>query len=231
MYGYGDFDIGSMASHSIFRAAFLFKIPSALSNEDAAPLMCGGATVFNILDMYNIRPTDRVGILGVGGLGHLAIQFAAKWGCEVVVFSGTENKKEEALSLGAKEFYATKGVSELKLSVPIDHLLVTTSAQVPWSLYLLIMAAGGTIYPLSVDEGDLKIPYMPLLSNGLRIQGSIVAPRAVHRRMLNFAAFHGIKPIIQKYKLDREGIEKAMADLRKGKMRYRGVLCADGKCV
>lgn len=228
MYGSSDLDIGSMASHSIFRGAFLFQIPSAMSNEDAAPLMCGGATVFNILDMYNIRPTDRVAVLGVGELGHLAIQFAAKWGCEVVVFSRTENKKEEALHLGAKEFYATKGLSELTLSAPIDHLLVTTSAQVPWSLYLPVMAAGWTIYPITVDQGDLKISYMPLLGNGLRIQGSIVAPRAVHRRMLKFANFHGIKPMIQKYKLDREGIETAMADLREGKMRYRGVLYADG---
>lgn len=92
--------------------------------------MCGGATVYAAL-MANggVRPGDRVGIIGVGGLGHLAIQFAAKMGCEVVVFSSTDSKKEESFKLGAVEFVATKGVEKLEVSKPLDHLLVTTSFQ------------------------------------------------------------------------------------------------------
>ena len=99
MYGMGDFHIGSFASHAVWRESYLFKIPENIANEYAAPLQCGGATVFNALEMYGTRPTDRVGIIGVGGLGHLTIQFAAKMGCEVVVFSGTDSKKEEAMKL------------------------------------------------------------------------------------------------------------------------------------
>ena len=215
-----------MASHAVFRASFLYHIPQGMTSEDAAPLMCGGATVFNLFDMYNISPTSRVGIIGVGGLGHLAIQFAAKWGCEVVVFSGTDSKKEEAIKLGAKEFYATKGVTKLDIGRPIDHLIITTSAQVDWEFYFPILAPASSLYPLSVDEGDFKLPYMPFLLAGITVQFSIIAPRAIHARMLNFAVFHDIRPIIQKYKLDGEGIEEAMADLTAGKMRYRGVLCA-----
>ena len=226
MYGYGNFETGSMGSHSVFREAFLYKIPHGITNEDAAPLMCGGATVFNVLDFHGVRPTDRVGIIGVGGLGHLAIQFAAKWGCEVVVFSSTENKKEEALRLGAHEFYATKGLSKLSIKAPVNHLLVTASAQVPWDLYLPALAPHSTIYPLSVSSGDFKIPYMSFIEMGIRIQGSLVATRAVHRRMLAFADFHGIRPMIVRYDLDKEGIEKSFKDLSEGKMRYRGVLCA-----
>ena len=226
MYGYGDFEIGSMGSHTIFREAFLYKIPHGMSNEDAAPLMCGGATVFNVLDFHDVRPTDRVGIIGVGGLGHLAIQFAAKWGCEVVVFSGTESKKEEALRLGAREFYATKGLSELSIKAPIDHLIVTASVQVPWDLYIPVLAPHSTIYPLTVSSGNFQIPYTPLIEKGLRIQGCLVATRAVQRRMLAFAVFHGIRPMIVKYDLDKEGIEKSFKDMSDGKMRYRGVLCA-----
>ena len=128
MYGMANFDIGSFASHAVWREAYLFKIPESIPNQYAAPLMCGGATVFGALEMYGVRPTDRVGIIGVGGLGHLAIQFAANMGCEVVVFSGTDSKKEEATRLGAMEFYATKGLKELKVSKPVNHLLVTTSA-------------------------------------------------------------------------------------------------------
>jgi D-arabinose 1-dehydrogenase-like Zn-dependent alcohol dehydrogenase len=96
--------------------------------------MCGGATVWGPLS--TVRPTDRVGVLGVGGLGHLAIQFAAKMGCEVVVFSGTESKRQEALDFGAKEFYATKGVKEFTGVKKINHLLVTTSQIPDLDLYL-----------------------------------------------------------------------------------------------
>lgn len=196
-----------------------------MSKEAASALMCGGATVFNVLDMFNIKPTERVGIIGIGGLGHLAISFAAKWGCEVVVFSATEAKREHAMQLGATEFYSTK-VEKFEGIAPIDHLMVTTSQQIPWPLYMSIMASPGTIYPLTVSADDLKIPYTPFLFSGLRIQASIVAPRVIYKRMLRFAEFHGIEARLQRYRLDEAGIEEAMADLREGRMRYRGVLCA-----
>lgn len=230
MYGTGDFHIGSFASHSVWREAYLFKIPDSIPNEYAAPLMCAGATVFNALEMYGVRPTDRVGIIGVGGLGHLAIQFAANMGCEVVVFSGTDSKKEEAMKLGAEEFYAMKGVrgpedlpKQLK---PINHLLVTTSAKPDYALYSSILAPGATIFPLSVAEGNFEFPYMPMLLAGLRVQGSVVAARAIHTKMLEFAAVHNIRPIIEKFPLNKEGVEKAFEHLDHGEMRYRGVLVA-----
>ena len=222
----GDLDNGSFASHAVWREAYLFAIPDQIPNEYAAPLMCGGATVFNALEMYGVRPTDRVGIIGVGGLGHLAIEFASKMGCEVVVFSGTTSKEEEAGKLGAKEFYATKGLKELKIERPINYLLVTTSAQPDWNLYMNILAPGASIFPLSVSGGDLTLPYMPLLLNGIRVQGSVVAPRALHREMLRFAAVHGIRPIIETFPLTKEGVEQAFEHLSEGKMRYRGVLVA-----
>ncbi|KAI9813609.1 MAG: hypothetical protein M1827_003679 [Pycnora praestabilis] len=206
--------------------SFLFKIPAGIKPEDAAPLMCGGATVFNALSMYDVPPTDRVGVIGLGGLGHLATQFAAKMGCEVVVFSRTESKKEEAMKLGAKGFYATKGLKDLKLEKPINHLLVTTSMQPDWSMYLPIMQAGGTIYPLTVSADNLSVPSLPFIQSRSRFQGSIVAPRYIHNKMLEFAAFHGIKPIIMEYPMNVEGMAEAMKTLDEGKMRYRGVLVA-----
>lgn len=224
MYGAYDLDQGSFASHAIWNENFLFKIPDSIENKYAAPLMCGGATVWNVLSMYNVRSTDRVGVIGVGGLGHLAIQFAAKMGCEVVVFSGTDSKKDEAMKLGASEFYATKGAKELKVEKPIDHLLVTTSFNPDWNLYMSVMAPGGTIYPLTVDNIDFKIPQMGLLMHALRVQGSLVAPRAIHQEMLAFAGQHGIKPMIEEFPMDVEGIEKAFKHLEDGNMRYRGVL-------
>ncbi|KAK5052752.1 hypothetical protein LTR84_002618 [Exophiala bonariae] len=226
MYGEANLDQGSMATHGVWREDFLFHIPKALKLEDAAPLMCGGATVFNALQFHGVKSTDRVGVIGVGGLGHLAIQFAAKMGCEVVVFSGTDSKKEEALKLGATEFYATKDQKEIKINGKIDHLLVTTSAQPDWDLYLSVMAPSGTIYPLTVSNDDLKIPYMPIIMSGLKVQGSLVAARQIHNEMLNFAAVHNIRPMIQTFPLNLEGINDAFETLEGGKMRYRGVLVA-----
>lgn len=226
MYGGADLDQGSFGSHAVWREAFLFKIPDEVRNENAGPLMCGGSTVWNALHVAQVRPTARVGIVGVGGLGHLAIQFAAKMGCQVVVFSGTDSKKEEAKNLGASEFYATKGVKELNIGKPIDNLLVTTSSQPDWQLYLNLMSPGGVISPLSVDANDLKIPYMPLLVNGLRVQGGIVSSRQVHREMLEFAAHHQIKPVNMTFPMTLEGVTQSLKTLEDGKMRYRGVLVA-----
>lgn len=184
--------------------------------------------MYNALQLYPVTAGERVGIIGVGGLGHLAIQFAAKMGCEVVVFSGSDSKKEEATKLGAKEFYATKGVKELKLkdNRGIDRLLVTASVQVDWTMYQSVMNPRGVIYPLSVSEGDLQMPYMPLVVQGLRVQGSVVGSRNLHRQMLQFAAAHGIKPIIQTFPMSKQGIDEAFETLEGGKMRYRGVLVA-----
>ncbi|TVY81785.1 alcohol dehydrogenase [Lachnellula suecica] len=226
MYGSSDLDQGSFGSHAIWKADYIFKIPDSIPREYAAPLMCGGATVFNVLRSFGAKPTDRIGIIGVGGLGHLAIQFAAKMGSEVVVFSTTDSKKEEAAKLGATEFVATKGVSELQVSGKIDHLLVTTSQQPDWKQFLPIMAPGGAIYPLTVSNDDLSIPYMPIIVGELKIQGSLVAARQVHRDMLAFAAHHQIKPIIEQFPMTCEGIEESMQKLDDGKMRYRAVLIA-----
>ena len=131
MYGEANLDQGSFSDGAVWREAFLFKIPDNLTDEEAAPLQCGGATVFNVLRFYDIKPTERVGIIGVGGLGHLAIQFAAAMGCHTTVFSGTDSKKEEAMKLGAKSFYATKGKKEVDVGDnKITCLIVTTSAPI-----------------------------------------------------------------------------------------------------
>ncbi|KAJ7158347.1 putative NADP-dependent alcohol dehydrogenase C 2, partial [Mycena crocata] len=226
LYGYHNFHQGSFGSHAIWDASFLFHIPKGLSPEFAAPLMCGGATVFNVIETYNIRPTDRVGIVGVGGLGHMAVQFLAKMGATVVVLSSNESKREEALRLGATEFYVTKGAKKLDIGKPIDHLLVTTNSLPNWNLFLDILKPTGTIYPFTVSQGNFDIPTFPVVLKGLNIQGSATAARSVHKRMLDFAARHDIRPVIERFPMTKSGVEEGMAKLRDGKMRYRGVLVA-----
>ncbi|APA07710.1 hypothetical protein SS1G_00733 [Sclerotinia sclerotiorum 1980 UF-70] len=224
LYGYANLDQGSFASHAIWREAFLFPTPASIPDEYAAPLQCGGATTFSALQ--GIKSTDVVAVMGVGGLGHLAIQFAAKMGCRVVVLSSSDKKKDEATKLGAHEFIATKDAKELKVSKLINRLLVTTAAQPNWDLILPIMAPRSTIFPLTVSFQNLEIPYMPFLTAGVNIQGNLVANRSAHKQMLEFAAFHDIKPIVQTFPMTESGIAEAMDKLDKGQVYYRAVLLA-----
>ncbi|KAI3330479.1 GroES-like protein [Ustulina deusta] len=224
LYGEADLDQGSFGSHAVWREIALFKIPDSISDENAAPLQCAGATVFSALYSYQTQPTETVGIMGVGGLGHLAIQFASKMGCRVVVLSGSESKKDEALQLGAHEFVATNGKSELKISRPLDRLLVTTSFQPNWAQILPILSSGATIYPLSISDGNFEIPNNPMLMNGITVQGSCVASRLAHERMLEFAALHQIRPVVQLFELTEEGILDAMEKLDRGEIHFRAVL-------
>ncbi|KAJ7302661.1 chaperonin 10-like protein [Mycena albidolilacea] len=224
-YGSNNYHQGSFGSRAIWDASFLYKIPESLAPEHAAPLMCGGATIFELIDSYNIRPTDRVGVIGIGGLGHLAIQFLAKMGASVVAFSSTDSKREEALRLGATEFYATNGVESFEMA-KLDHLMVTTSFLPDWKPFLSVMKPKSTIYPLTVSFTDLVIPLMPILVGGINIQGSAVSSRSTQKKMLDFAARNHITPIVEKFPLTKSGVEDGMARLREGKMRYRGVLVA-----
>ncbi|KAI1145445.1 GroES-like protein [Nemania diffusa] len=224
IYGEANLDQGSFSSHAVWREVALFKIPDSMSDYDAAPLQCAGATVFSALHSFQTQPTETVGIMGVGGLGHLAIQFAAKMGCRVVVISGSERKREEAMKLGAHEFIATKGKTELTVSRPINRLLVTTSFQPDWEQLIPILSRRATVFPLSVAAGNFEIPYMPFLMNGITVQGSMVASRIVHERMLEFAALHQIKAMIQLFDMTEEGILDAMEKLDQGKVHFRAVL-------
>ncbi|ORX34857.1 chaperonin 10-like protein [Kockovaella imperatae] len=222
MYAEADLDQGSFASQAVWKETFLFKIPDSLSDVDAAPLQCAGSTVFNALQ--GVGSSDVVAVMGVGGLGHLALQFAAKLGCRVVAISGSDSKRDEAMKLGAHEFIATKNAKELKVEKKITRLIVTTSAQPDWEKLLPILDRQAGIYPLSVDPGKFELPYMPLLVNGIKVQGGIVGTRAVHRNMLDFAGQHDIKPVTETFPLNEKGIKEAMSKLEAGEVRYRAVL-------
>ncbi|KAL7809534.1 AdhP, Zn-dependent alcohol dehydrogenase [Trichoderma gracile] len=226
-FGTHDHDVGSFASHAVWDADALFKIPDGLDSADAAPLMCGGATVWTPFALYGIRQSDRVGVLGVGGLGHLAIQFGAKMGCQVVVFSGSESKREDALRLGASEFHVLTADSSLEGIKPVKHMLLCGNAQPDYSRIIELTASTGKIYNLTVSFDSSSVPMLPVLVKGISIQGSAGAPRAEIRKMLDFAVQHGIKPAIMKWPLNTQGVEDAMKTLREGKMRYRGVLVTE----
>ncbi|KAK7725559.1 hypothetical protein SLS63_008013 [Diaporthe eres] len=106
----------------------------------------------------------------------------------------------------------------------IDCLLLTGAQQPDWSRVIPLVKRGGTISAMTVDPAELRLPYMDLVMNAVQIQGNLPAPPRLHREMLEFAAQHGIAPIIETFPFDEEGINAAMEKLRSGKMRYRGVI-------
>lgn len=225
MFSFANLDQGSLGTHAVWKPDFLFKIPDAMSSADAAPMMCAGATVFGALQQNGYKSTDRVGVIGVGGLGHLAIQFAVKMGMEVVAFSHTEAKRQDALNFGASEFYVTDGVEKFEGIRPIDHLLACGTVQPDYSLFFPIMEPRGTIYPLTAFDKDfVSAPHLGLIFQGVRIQGSMIATKQGYRDMLEFAVQHKIKSVNQEFPMTLEGINEALAALETGKMRYRGVL-------
>lgn len=228
-YGVGNTDQGSFGTGAVWKEQLLFKLPQNLASDDAAPLMCAGITVWAPLVRNGLKPTDVVGVVGIGGLGHLAIQFASKMGCEVVALSGTEEKREEATKLGAHYFVATKDAKTLIVPRKINHLLVTTAKMPDWKQYESILAPLASVYPLTVTDfsTNLEIPFMPFLLTGRRFIGSTVPPKLVYEQMLEFAAIRGVKPIIEKFPMTREGVVNSLKKLEDGNMRYRGVLYAE----
>lgn len=192
--------------------------------------MCAGASVFGSLQQRGYKSTDRCGVVGIGGLGHLAIQFAHKMGMEVVAFSTTEAKRAEATAFGADEFVVIPREPGTRLSGirRIDHLLICSTAQPDYHLFLDILEPRATIYPLTAFDKDVTYPHIDLIFSGVTIQGTMIATKQGYSDMLKFCVQHDIKPVNQEYPMTVAGIEACNTDLKAGTMRYRGVLVAEG---
>ncbi|KAL1850316.1 hypothetical protein Plec18170_007011 [Paecilomyces lecythidis] len=216
---------GSICSHAIRDQRWIFHIPDALASEDAAPLMCGGATVWAPL-IEHCKPYDRIGIVGMGGLGHMAIQYAKKMGCDVVVFSSTNDKRQEALDLGASEFYATKGVADFSTlgMRPVNRLLISSSTKTDLAIFYHILSHSATIIVLSVNEGDITVPHTPTVILGHKVVGSLVCNHFLQEKAIDFAARNDIHVTVEKFPMTLEGVKACANKLASGKMRYRGVL-------
>ena len=145
-------------------------------------------------------------------------------GCSVVVFSRSDDKRHEALQLGATEFIATKQESGMGVRCPVDALLVTTLVAPKWAMLLPALSLNAIIFPLAVSFDQFTFSQMSLITRGITVQGSVIAARSVQKEMLMFSARHGIKPITELFPMTESGIEDAMSTLRDGRMRYCGVL-------
>ncbi|MEO6086402.1 MAG: NAD(P)-dependent alcohol dehydrogenase [Umezawaea sp.] len=196
-------------------------IPDVIPSDLAGPLLCGGSTVFAPLRWHGVRPTDRVAVVGIGGLGHLAIQFLARWGCHVTAISTTPDKATDAHRLGAHEFVvAGDGLGGVANS--FDFVLSTVSADLPWDAYLATLRPRGKLCVVGVPSGPMAFGPLSLLPGERTIVGGVTGSPEDNRLMLDFAARHGIRPVVEHFPV--ADIDAALDHVRHGRARYRAVL-------
>lgn len=203
--------------------AWAIKLPEALDASKAGPLFCGGITVFNPFVQNNIKPTDKVGIVGIGGLGHLALQFADKWGCEVTAFSTSASKADEAKKLGADLIVDTRSDTELEnLKGKFDMILTTANQPLKWDLYMNALAPKGKLHVVGAVLEPIPIVSFQLIGGQKSVTGTATGSQTVVMDMLEFCARHNIETVTEHFKMSE--INAAFEHLESGKARYRIVL-------
>jgi uncharacterized zinc-type alcohol dehydrogenase-like protein len=214
---------GGYADRVRANVRFVIPIPEALDSAHAAPLLCGGITVYNPLRTHGINPSSRVGVVGIGGLGHIAIQFARVFGAEVTAFSTSAAKEEEVRALGAHNFVNTRESKAMKeVFGTQDFVLSTVSADQDWSVFIQTLRPTGTLCFVGVPPSPVTVSAMPLITGIRTITGNPTGSPYRLREMLDVAARHGVKAQIESFPMSKanEAIEK----VKKNKVRYRAVL-------
>ena len=203
--------------------AWAIPIPEGVDPVKAGPLFCGGITVFNPIVQFGVKPTDRVGVVGVGGLGHMAIQFLDKWGCDVTAFTSSDDKKKELLQLGADHVVNSRDPAQLKpLARSLDFILVTVNVPLDWPAYIQTLAPRGRLHFVGAVLEPLNIGAFPLIAGQRSVSGSPLGSPATTAQMLGFCAQHGIAPVTETFPMSK--VNDAIAHLESGKARYRIVL-------
>lgn len=201
-------------------------IPDAFHDDlvqKLGPMFCGGITAFTPFMQHDVRPTSRVGVIGIGGLGHLALQFADKMGCEVAAFSSSPDKEQEARDLGADLFINSKDEDAMKKHTGhFDLIINTTAVKLPWDTFVETLAPGGTLHSVGVAPQFGVENTFPLIAGQKSLSGSPLGSPATTRDMLDFCARNDIAPVTETFGFDQ--INDAFEKLRSGSPRYRLVL-------
>lgn len=214
---------GGYAERVRANARFVIPIPEALDSERAAPLLCGGITVYNPMRTHGINPSSRVGIVGIGGLGHLAIQFARVFGAEVTAFSTSAAKEDEARGLGAHNFVNTRESKAMReVAGTQDLILSTINADQDWGVYVNTLRPTGTLCFVGVPPSPVAVHAFPLIAGLRTISGNPSGSPYRLREMLDVAARHDVHALTESFPMAKanEAIEK----VKKNKVRYRAVL-------
>jgi len=206
-------------------ADFAYKIPDALDSASAAPLLCAGITVYTPLRTYMTHSAMTVGVIGIGGLGHMAVKYAKAMGAEVTVFSTSPDKEAEAKEFGAHHFHIWENVDEMKNASSSQDLIINTApSDINWETALNLVGNNGTLCIVGLPTSSITIPVPSLVFGQKAVAGSIVGGRRFMREMLDFSAVHNITPMIETMPL--RDVNEAMDRVAANKARYRVVLTA-----
>ena len=201
----------------------VIPIPSGVNHTDAGPLLCGGITVFTPIVEFNINKSHKVGIIGIGGLGHLAIKFYKALGCHVTAFTNSGDKDELLTTLGADEIVSSTDNSQIKLlGAKFDLIISTVNVKLDWNLFLSVIKPRGRLHFVGAVLPPIETSVFSLMSGRKSISGSPVGSPVNIKKMLDFCSEHKISPMVEHFKFDQ--INDAIAKLRKNEIRFRAVL-------
>jgi uncharacterized zinc-type alcohol dehydrogenase-like protein len=216
---------GGFATHIRAHWAWAIPLPEKLNVAEAGPLMCRGVTVFAPLAMYG-RPTDRVGVIGIGGLGHLAVKFAAAYGCDVTAFTSNASKVDELKRLGANHVVSSRDSAAIaKVRGSFDLLISTVNVKLDWDAIIGTLAPNGRLHVVGAVLEPIPVAAFSLILQQRSISGSPAGSPTAMQAMLDVAARHGVEPQNEHFPMSK--INDAFARLQSGKARYTIVLDAD----
>ncbi len=214
---------GGFADKVRAKASSVVVIPEGVDLKSAGPLLCGGITVFNPLVQFDVKSTDKVAVIGIGGLGHIALQFLNAWGCEVTAFTSSESKTQEALELGAHKTLNSRDSEAIEAAAgSFDFIISTVNVKLDWNLYVNTLKPKGRLHFVGATLEPLDLGVFPLIMGQRSVSGSPVGSPATIERMLEFANLHDIKPQVEMYPMKK--VNEALDHLKSGKARYRIVL-------
>jgi uncharacterized zinc-type alcohol dehydrogenase-like protein len=202
---------------------FVLRIPENLELAAVAPLLCAGITTYSPLRHWQVGPGQKVGIVGLGGLGHMAVKFAKAFGAHVVVFTTSPGKIGDALRLGAHEVVVSRNADEMAQHAgTFDLILDCVSADHDINAYLGLLAVDGNITLVGAPEKPLPVAPMALIFGRKRLSGSLIGGLAETQEMLDFCGEHGITADIEMIRMDQ--INEAYERMLKSDVKYRFVI-------
>jgi uncharacterized zinc-type alcohol dehydrogenase-like protein len=214
---------GGYADAIRVNSRFAVKVPEVLESENVAPLLCGGITVYSPLRNHGVGPASRVGIIGIGGLGHMGLQFARAFGAEITAFSTSKDKMDEAKSLGAHHFINTRETGAIKkVAGSFDFLLSTVNADQDWQAYVNALRPKGTFCFVGVPPSPVSLPVFPLVGGQRSVSGSPTGSPRDLEEMLDVAARHNVRAVTERFPMNKAN--EAVAKVKKNQVRYRAVL-------
>jgi uncharacterized zinc-type alcohol dehydrogenase-like protein len=219
----GSITQGGYSTHIVVTENFVVAIPDGLEFDVAAPLLCAGITTYSPLHHWGVGPGKKVAIVGLGGLGHMAVKIAHALGAEVTVLSQTLNKKDDGIALGADHYYATKDPETfVTLKGEFDFILNTVSAVIDVNAYLDLLALNGALVNVGAPAEPLAVNAFSLIGGRRSFAGSLIGGIRETQEMLNFCAEHNLGSEIEVISADQinEAYERVLAS----DVRYRFVI-------